>query len=100
MEQTETDLVNRRITQEALTRQQEIQTRLLEAEKAEREREQDDKRESKAPKEFYPNYNLILEEYQKLKLKETQQIKTVPPSLNYFYKNKIIEYFKILNLRE
>ncbi|WP_017257355.1 DUF4175 family protein [Pedobacter arcticus] len=100
MEQTEADLVNRRITQEALTRQQEIQTRLLEAEKADREREQDNKRESKAPKEFYPNYNLILEEYQKLKLKETQQIKTVPPSLNYFYKNKITEYFKILNLGE
>lgn len=100
MEQTEADLVNRRITQEALTRQQEIQTRLLEAEKADREREQDNKRESKAPKEFYPNYNLILEEYQKLKLKETQQIKTVPPALNYFYKNKITEYFKILNLGE
>ncbi len=100
MEQTETDLVNRRITQEALTRQQEIQTRLLEAEKADREREQDNKRESKAPKAFYPNYNLILEEYQKLKLKEVQQIKTVPPTLNYFYKNKITEYFKTLNLGE
>ncbi len=100
MEQTETDLVNRRITQEALTRQQQIQTRLLEAEKAEQEREQDNKRESKAPKEFYPNYNLILEEYQKLKLTEMQQIKTVPPSLNYFYKNKITEYFKTLNLGE
>nr|WP_294896667.1 DUF4175 family protein [uncultured Pedobacter sp.] len=100
MEQTETDLVNRRITQEALTRQQEIQTRLLEAEKADREREQDNKRESKAPKEFYPNYNLILDEYQKLKTKEVQQIKTVPPALNYFYKNKITEYFKTLNLGE
>lgn len=100
MEQTETDLVNRRITQEALNRQQEIQTRLLEADKADREREQDSKRESKAPKAFYPNYNLILEEYQKLKAKELQQIKTVPPALNYFYKNKITEYFKTLNLGE
>jgi hypothetical protein len=34
MEQTENDLVNRRITDEALKRQQQIQTRLLEAEKA------------------------------------------------------------------
>jgi hypothetical protein len=100
MEQTETDLVNRRITQEALTRQQEIQTRLLEAEKADREREQDNKRESKAPTAFYPNYNLILDEYQKLKAKELQQIKTVPPALNYFYKNKITEYYKTLNLGE
>lgn len=100
MEQTETDLVNRRITQEAINRQQEIQTRLLEAEKAEREREKDNKRESKAPKSFYPNYNLILDEYQKLKSKEVQQIKTVSPALNYFYKEKINEYFKKLNLED
>jgi len=97
MEQTETDLVNKRITQEALLRQQEIQTRLLEAENAEREREQDNQRESKAAKEFAPNYNLIMLEYQKLKAKEVEQIKTVPPSLNYFYKSKISDYFKRLN---
>ncbi|MBK0383151.1 hypothetical protein I5M32_09290 [Pedobacter sp. SD-b] len=100
MEQTETDLVNKRITQEALLRQQEIQTRLLEADKAERERDQDDKRESKAGKDFTPNYNLILEEYQKQKAKEVEQIKTMPPALNYFYKSKISEYFKKLNLGE
>jgi flagellar biosynthesis GTPase FlhF len=98
MEQTELDLVNKRITHEALIRQQEIQTRLLEAEKAEREREQDTKRESKAAKNFTPNYNLILEEYQKQRAKEVEQIKTMPPTLNYFYKSKISEYFKKLNL--
>jgi len=41
MEQTERDIVNRKITEDALKRQQQIQTRLLEAEKAEQEREQD-----------------------------------------------------------
>ncbi|MBD3748429.1 MAG: hypothetical protein IE931_02935 [Sphingobacteriales bacterium] len=97
MEQTETDLVNKRITQEAMMRQQEIQTRLLEAEKAEREREQDNQRESNAGKDFAPDYNLILQEYQKLKAKEVEQIKTVPPTLNYFYKSKISDYFKKLN---
>ncbi|MDA9554669.1 hypothetical protein N9R54_00405 [Pelobium sp.] len=97
MEQTETELVNKRITQEAILRQQEIQSRLLEAEKAEREREQDSQRESKAGKDFTPNYNLILQEYQKLKAKEVEQIKTVPPTLNYFYKSKISDYFKQLN---
>ena len=99
MEQTETELVNKRITNEALIRQQEIQTRLLEADKAEREREQDSKRESKAAEDFAPNYNLILQEYQKLKTKEVEQIKTISPSLNYFYKSKISDYFKKLNLR-
>ncbi len=41
MEQIEKDIVNRKITDEALNRQKDIHTRLLEAEKAEQEREQD-----------------------------------------------------------
>ena len=97
MEQTETDLVNKRISQEALIRQQDIQTRLLAAENAEKERDQDEQRESKEGKDFTPNYNLILLDYQKIKAKELEQIKTVPPTLNYFYKLKISDYFKKLN---
>ena len=97
MKQTETDLVNKRISQEALIRQQDIQTRLLAAENAEKQRDQDEQRESKAGTDFTPNYNLMLIDYQKLKAKELEQIKTVPPSLNYFYKLKISEYFKKLN---
>lgn len=100
MEQTETDLVNKRITQEAINRQQEIQTRLLEAEKAEREREQDTQKESKAGKQFAPNYNLVLKEYEKIKENEAEMLKTVSPALNNFYKSKISDYFKKLNKRK
>lgn len=50
MEKTENDLVNKMITQETLRRQQEILTRLLEAEKAERERELDKKRITRTKK--------------------------------------------------
>ena len=52
MEQTETELVNKMINNETLKRQQEILTRLLESEKAEKERELDEKRESKGNKKF------------------------------------------------
>lgn len=97
MEQTETDLVNKKIQQETLIRQQEILGHLLEAEKAEREREQDNKRESKTGKTIAPDYTIILQEYQKLKLKELELLRTVPPSLNSFYKNKVGDYFKFLN---
>ena len=45
MEQTETELVNKVITQETIKRQQEIMTKLLEHEKAEREKELDEKRQ-------------------------------------------------------
>jgi hypothetical protein len=46
MEETETDLVNKTISQETINRQQEILTRMLESEKAEKEREMDEKRQS------------------------------------------------------
>ncbi|MEJ7779215.1 MAG: DUF4175 family protein [Daejeonella sp.] len=97
MEQTETDLVNKKIQQETLIRQQEILSKLLEADKAEREREQDEKRESKEAITPAPDYKIILQEYQKIKQKETDLLKTVPPSLNSFYKIKVGDYFKYLN---
>lgn len=97
MEQTENDLVNKHITQESMLRQQNITTRLLEAEKAEREREQDTEKESKTGREFAPYYNLILKEYEKIKEKDVEKLKTVPSTLNNFYKSKISDYFKKLN---
>lgn len=93
MEETEKDLVNKNITQETLKRQQEILTRLLEAENAEREREMDDKRESKEAKnDNFSNPSQFFE-YKRQKQKEAELLKTVPPSLNPFYKKKVSEYF-------
>ncbi|WP_041537110.1 DUF4175 family protein [Pseudopedobacter saltans] len=100
MEQTETELVNKRITEQSLLRQQDIQIKLLEAEKAEREREQDKDRESKSGKDFAPNYNLILKEYNELKRKDSELLKTVPPSLNNFYKTKSNQYLEKLKSEE
>jgi hypothetical protein len=48
MDKIETDLVNKRLTKEMLKRQQQILTRLLEHEKAEREREQDEQRQAES----------------------------------------------------
>lgn len=93
MEETETDLVNKMITQETLKRQQEILTRLLEHEKAEKEREMDEKRQATESKnQNYSNPNEFFE-YNRLKEKEVELLKTVPPSLNQFYKNKVSDYF-------
>lgn len=97
MEQTETDLVNKRIQQETISRQQEILSKLLDAEKADREREQDQKRESKEGITPAPANSIILQEFQKIKQKETDLLKTVTPSLNSFYKIKVGDYFKYLN---
>lgn len=93
MEETETDLVNKLISQETINRQQEILTRLLDYEKAEKERDQDEKRESNEnKKEYLRNPNAFLE-YNRLKEREIELLKTVPPSLNPFYKTKVNEYF-------
>jgi hypothetical protein len=93
MEQTETDLVNKLLSPETMRRQQEILTRLLESEKAEKEREMDEKRQSnEAKNENFSNPNEFLE-YKRLKQKETELLKTVPPSLNPFYKTKVNQYF-------
>jgi len=64
MEKNERDIINRNISQSTLYRQDQILTRLLEAEKAERERDQDNKRKSKSgdqnkksspPEEYFSN---------------------------------------------
>ncbi|MGN6181606.1 MAG: DUF4175 family protein, partial [Mucilaginibacter sp.] len=99
MEQNERDLVNKRITDETLKRQAEIKTRLLEAEKADAQREQDDKRESNAGKDMPPGYIKALQNYQQVKAKQTEQIKTESPALNIYYKQKINLYFDHINAR-
>ncbi len=93
MEQTESDIVNKRITQETLNRQKEILTRLLEAEKAEREREQDDKRKSNEAKEIKTLAPVSFTKYEQLKKRETELLQTIPPNLNFYYKSKVSNYF-------
>ncbi|MDR3696807.1 DUF4175 family protein [Mucilaginibacter sp.] len=99
MEQTERDLVNRRISEEAIKRQQQIQSRLLDAEKAEQQREQDQQRESHAGKDVPPGYIKALQEYRQANEKQTEQVKTIPPALNFYYKLKIKSYFDLLNAK-
>lgn len=96
MEETEKDIVNRKITQETLRRQEEILTRLLESEKAEREREQDQKRQSNEGNDAIFRNPGQFEEYKKLKMKEIELLKTIPPGFNAFYKNLVNYYFQAL----
>ena len=97
MEQTEKDIVNRQITQETMKRQQDILTKLLESEKAEREREQDEKRKSNEAKNQNLSNPTQFLEYKRLKEKELELLNTVPPSLTPYYKQKVNEYFNSVN---
>ena len=97
MEQTEKDLVNKRLTNETMKRQQDILSKLLESEKAEREREQDEQRKSnEAKNQILSNPNQFLE-YKRVKEKEMELLNTVPPSLTPYYKEKVNNYFNSVN---
>ena len=97
MEQTEMDLVNKRITQQTLRRQKDILTRLLEAEDAMRERDLDDEREGETALDQYENeLPKAFEEYFKSKQKEIELLKTVPPRLYPYYKKEVNDYFERL----
>ncbi len=93
MDKTERDLANKVITTETLKRQQEILTKLLDAEKSERERDTDDKRKSETAKDLTPILPPSLQEYIKKRQTETELYRTLPPGLKPFYKSLTEEYF-------
>jgi len=97
MKLTESDLVNKRIAEETLKRQQTLETRLLDAEKASRKQDEDGKRESKSGNDLPASYPKMLEQFKKNSLTEKEFLQKLPPTLNYYYKNKVGEYFKSLN---
>lgn len=96
MEQTEMDLVNKQLTEQTIKRQKEILTRLLESEKSMREQEQDEERKGEAAKEYQKEIPKAFEEYLRLKEKEVELLKTMPPRLYPYYKKEVNEYFKRL----
>jgi len=98
MEETENDLVNKKLTKELIERQKQILTRLLDVEKSEREQELDQKRKGETAKDNYEQQAAQrFDEYIKLKKQEIELLKTVPLKLNPYYKNEANEYFKRLN---
>ena len=97
MKATENELVNKKLEQETMNRQKNLLVKLLDAENAQREQDEDAKRESKAAKDFPPSYKQMLEKFKKAQQSETEWFQKMPPSLNSYYKNKITEYFKLLN---
>lgn len=94
MEQTEMDLVNKRLSDQMIERQRQILTRLLDAEKSMREQDMDEERKGETAKEYEKEIPKAFEEYLRLKEKEVELLKTVPPKLYPYYKREVNEYFK------
>jgi hypothetical protein len=93
MEQTEEDLLYQKITQQTIDRQQEIMSKLLEAENAERERDMEEKRESKTNNTSFEIPSTLWEKYHQDKQKELEYYKTLPPNLKPYYRKRVNRYF-------
>lgn len=96
MEQLQKDIVNNKIDENTIRRQQDILIRLLKAEDAERTRDQDNQRKSNEALEYPVGNPEKYEEYIKKKQQETELLRTVPPSLRPYYRQKVNEYFNKL----
>lgn len=100
MEENEVDLVNKRLTQELIERQQDIITRMLEAEESLREQKQSPEREGETATAKERKLPPAIEEYLKAKREEIELLKTIPLDLNPFYKKEVNDYFRRLSGQE
>jgi hypothetical protein len=96
MEESEKDLVNKRINPKLLKRQEQIKTRLLEAEKAIKEQDTEEERKGTTAIDYEKRLPKAMEEYIKNKQQEIELLKSVPPKLTPFYKEEVNKYFERL----
>jgi hypothetical protein len=92
MENLEKEILNKRISQETINRQQRILTRMLESEKAEQQRDKEEKRESVEAKSQNISNPMGDFQYKMKKKQEAEMLKLTPLPVNHFYKEKIETY--------
>ena len=92
MEQQERDIVNQELNSKTVERQQEILTRLLEHEKAQRKQEEEEKRESSEGGESQVAIPKSMIQEMKKKKKELERLRKPVPEFNSYYKEKIQEF--------
>jgi hypothetical protein len=93
MERLEEDLVNKRINRQTMERNQQILSRMLESEKAQQKRDQDEKRKSNEYKGS--GFDRKVDEvFYKQQLKKNQDfLRQNPIQYQPYYKSKINEYY-------
>jgi hypothetical protein len=93
MEKTEIDILTNSINRRTKLRQQQILTRLLEHERAEIERELDEKRVGETAKSNQVSNPDEIFEYNRLRNRDIEMIRNVPPSFRPHYKSISEMYF-------
>ena len=98
MNAAEEDLVNKRLSNESMMRQQDILTKMLEHERAEREQKMDEQRKSETAEQQRRELPPSLEEYIRQRRAEVEQFRRVTPELKPYYQTLVDEYFRSLSV--
>ncbi len=98
LEQNRKELMNKSINAQTIARQNQITTRLLEAEKAELERDFEDKRESETADEFYSN-PIKFFEYKEKENFSIEYLNKNSHKLHNFYNIKYKQYLKNIEIK-
>lgn len=93
MEQTEMDIVTNKISRQTQLRQQRILTRLLEHERAELEREKEERRVGETAKSYDLSNPEEFFEYNRIKNRAIEMLRSMPPGFRPHYKNLVELYF-------
>ena len=96
MEKIEKDLVNKRLTNEMINRQEEITIRLLEEERAQREQEQEEQRKAEKNTTTKTSIPPSMLEYIKKREAGIDEIKPIYPALTPYYHNLVQQYYNHL----
>lgn len=100
MEKLEEDLVNKKINNQTIKRNQDILSRMLKAQNAQEEREKEEKRKSEEFKGSYEKRNIDEIEYQNNLKKQQEFLKLNSIEYQPFYRSKINDYFFKKNLEK
>ena len=93
MERSELDMLRKQLSRQTMMRQEEILTRLLEHERAELIREQEERREGTTAKEWDLSNPEEFFEYNRIREREVEMLRSLPPGLRPFYRSLVEKYF-------
>ncbi len=97
MDKNEQDIINQNITPQTLMRQEQILTRLLESDKAIRERDMDKKRESNEAKDIYSSPKHMFKKEKSLEIEYEDVLKQTNLKFNSYYQKIFEQYLQNIN---
>ncbi len=93
MERSELDMLRKQISRQTMIRQEQILTRLLEHERAELVRETEERREGTTAKDYELSNPAEFFEYNRIREREVEMLRSLPPGLRPFYRSLVEQYF-------